>query len=187
LQIGAHNEAPRSILTDSLGRWDFDFDSLFEGLGQMDSYIKLTIAGKTQVLMKLLAESQYSVAALPAIKVIQVTEAEHRSLEVEVPLSFHDCSRYTIVPVVGIRKGLLSFGLPPYHLVVDANEPDIVGLIPDASLGPVTTFSYGSFAYFVAWDGSADFPKDQQWFSHPAVRAVIRKWKAQDGAWMVPK
>jgi hypothetical protein len=153
----------------------------------MESYAKLTISGKTQVLMKVLGENQYHVTPLPAVEIAQVTEAEHRQLEVEIPLSFHDSSRYSIKPVLAIRKGLASVGLPPYYLIIDAPQLAIIGWVPEESLSDVTSFCNGSSVYFVAWDGSANFPTDEQWFSHAAVRAVIREWKARDRTWTLLK
>jgi hypothetical protein len=161
---------------------EFDFDFLLDDLKELESYRDLTASGKAQVLIKRLAKNHFKVRAVPAIKVGHVTEREQRCFQEtpNFPPSFHDRSRCSIVPVLLIHKGGL-LGLPEFDLALEVDEPSTIGVVPD-SFVPAMTFPCGKVAYTIVRDGSIDFPKDEQWFSHPAVRAVLRELTARDKA-----
>jgi len=162
---------------------EFDFDFLLDDLNELRSYRELTASGKAQVLIKRLAKNHVKVRVVPAIEVGRVTARERRFLEEnhDVPPSFHDRSRCSIVPVLLIHKGGL-LGLPEFDLALEVGEPHMIGVVRGDSFVPAMTFQCGTAAYTIVWDGSIDFPKDEQWYPHRAVRAVLRELTARDNA-----
>jgi hypothetical protein len=162
---------------------DFDFDFLLDDLNGWAPYGELTASGKAQVLIKRLTKNRLKVRVVPAIRVCHVTEGERRCLEEtdDVPPSFHDRSRSSIVPVLLIHKGGL-LGLPEFDVALEVGEPHTIGIVPGDSFAPAMTFPCGTVAYTIVLDGSIDFTKDEQWFPHPAVRAVFRKLTARNNA-----
>jgi len=153
---------------------DFDIDLLLDIARNLHSYRELTPCGKAQVLIKQLRKYLLRLRVVTTVKLTDFTEAERNYLAAtqDVPLSCCDRSRCSIFPMVLVRKGGV-LDVPQFELAIEVEGPETIGiLLHDV---PLTTFPVGPVAYTVVSDGSIEFSKDLQWYSHPSVRLVLRE------------